>query len=66
LANFSFISSYADAALLQLILLYGTKVKIVKVRIQWSTAGLHNSESTKGQIDQHKFAAGRTICFILL
>jgi len=28
-----------------------------------SWAGLHNSESSKGQIDQHKFAAGRKSLF---
>ena len=27
------------------------------------TAGLHNSESSKGQIDQHKLAAGRKNLF---
>jgi len=27
--------------------------------------GLHNSESSKSQTDQHKFAAGRKIYFIL-
>jgi len=30
------------------------------------TAGLQNSETSKGQIDQHTFAAVRKIYFILL
>jgi len=29
----------------------------------WSTAGLHNSESSKGQIDQQKLAVGRKSLF---
>jgi len=32
----------------------------------WWVSFLHNSESSKGQTDQHKFAAGRKIYFILL
>jgi len=28
--------------------------------------GLDNSESLKSQIDQHKFAEGHKICYILL
>jgi len=32
----------------------------------YSNAGLQNSESSKGQIDQHKFAAGRKSLFFVV
>ena len=35
--------------------------------LSWTRrAGLHNSESSKGQIDQHKLAAGRKIYFVVV
>jgi len=32
---------------------------------RYNTADLHNSESSKGQIDQRKLAAGRKVYFVV-
>jgi len=31
-----------------------------------SRSAVHNSQSSKSQVDQREFAAGRGICFVLL